>query len=107
MWFKQAMTTKSSAIAGGKKKREARKELRMQASLEDNAEDFKPALKQKLVEKFGKDRDIGIIVGPENNKNNEAFLFGSTINPLKQASTHVAADPMRNRKLLLKRKEIV
>ena len=39
-------------------------------------------------------------------KNNEAFLFGATITALKQASSHVVADPMRNRKLLLKRKEI-
>lgn len=36
----------------------------------------------------------------------ELFLFGAHISPLTQASTHVVADPTRNRKLLLNRKEI-
>ncbi|WP_163930474.1 SsrA-binding protein SmpB [Paraferrimonas sp. SM1919] len=36
----------------------------------------------------------------------EAWLFGCTINPLNTASTHVVADPLRSRKLLLKRREI-
>ncbi|CAB9544331.1 tmRNA-binding protein SmpB [uncultured Gammaproteobacteria bacterium] len=39
-------------------------------------------------------------------KNNELFLFGSHISPLKYASTHVNADPTRIRKLLLHRLEI-
>ncbi|MDC9715379.1 MAG: SsrA-binding protein SmpB [Gammaproteobacteria bacterium] len=39
-------------------------------------------------------------------KNNELFLFGSHISPLKNASTHVKADPIRTRKLLLHRLEI-
>lgn len=39
-------------------------------------------------------------------KNGEAFLFGSTITPLNAASTHVVADPMRTRKLLLHRREL-
>ncbi|CAC9646017.1 SsrA-binding protein SmpB [bacterium endosymbiont of Bathymodiolus sp. 5 South] len=39
-------------------------------------------------------------------KNNELFLFGSHISPLKYASTHVNADPTRTRKLLLHRLEI-
>ncbi len=39
-------------------------------------------------------------------KNNELFLFGSHISPLKSASTHVNADPTRTRKLLLHRLEI-
>lgn len=39
-------------------------------------------------------------------KNNELFLFGSHISPLKNASTHVNADPIRTRKLLLHRLEI-
>ncbi len=39
-------------------------------------------------------------------KNNEAFLFGSHIQPLISASTHVIADPLRTRKLLLHRREI-
>lgn len=39
-------------------------------------------------------------------KNNEAFLFGAQITPLLQASTHVIADPLRTRKLLLNRREI-
>lgn len=39
-------------------------------------------------------------------KNGEAFLFGCLITPLNSASTHVKADPMRNRRLLLHRREI-
>ena len=39
-------------------------------------------------------------------KNGEAFLFGCLITPLTSASTHVKADPMRNRRLLLHRREI-
>ncbi|CAC9451118.1 tmRNA-binding protein SmpB [uncultured Gammaproteobacteria bacterium] len=39
-------------------------------------------------------------------KNNELFLFGSHISPLKYTSTHVNADPTRTRKLLLHRLEI-
>ena len=39
-------------------------------------------------------------------KNNEAWLLGAQIQPLLTASTHVAADPIRTRKLLLKRREI-
>src|ERR1700739_114875 len=36
----------------------------------------------------------------------EAFLIGSHLSPLPSASTHVAADPVRTRKLLLKRSEL-
>ncbi len=39
-------------------------------------------------------------------KNNEIFLFGAHVSPLKSASTHVNADPTRTRKLLLHRLEI-
>ncbi|MFC6275996.1 SsrA-binding protein SmpB [Psittacicella hinzii] len=39
-------------------------------------------------------------------KENEAFLFGATIQPLNQASSHVINDPTRTRKLLLHRKQI-
>ncbi len=39
-------------------------------------------------------------------RDGEAYLFGCTITPLNTASTHVVCDPMRSRKLLLKRKEI-
>jgi len=39
-------------------------------------------------------------------KNNEAFLFGTLINPLPTASTHITPDPTRTRKLLLHRTEI-
>ena len=39
-------------------------------------------------------------------KNNEAWLLGAQIQPLLTASTHVIADPIRTRKLLLKRREI-
>ena len=39
-------------------------------------------------------------------RDSEAFLFGCTIAPLNTASTHVVCDPMRSRKLLLKRKEL-
>lgn len=39
-------------------------------------------------------------------KDGEAYLFGATITPLNVASTHVVADPMRTRKLLMKRREI-
>ena len=34
------------------------------------------------------------------------YLLGSHITPLKHSSTHVNADPVRTRKLLLHRKEI-
>lgn len=36
----------------------------------------------------------------------EAWLHGANITPLNTASTHVICDPRRNRKLLMKRKEI-
>jgi len=39
-------------------------------------------------------------------KDGEAWLFGSHITPLNAASTHVIADPMRTRKLLLNKKEL-
>jgi SsrA-binding protein len=39
-------------------------------------------------------------------RNGEVFLYGAHLSPLKTASTHVAADPTRTRKLLLNRKEI-
>ncbi len=39
-------------------------------------------------------------------KNNEAFLFGALITPLITASTHTTQDPLRLRKLLMKRKEL-
>lgn len=37
---------------------------------------------------------------------NECWLLGSHISPLSSASTHVNADPVRTRRLLLHRKEI-
>lgn len=39
-------------------------------------------------------------------KNGEAFLFGAQITPLISASTHVVADKLRNRKLLLHKAEL-
>lgn len=39
-------------------------------------------------------------------KNEEAWLLGAHISPLQSASTHVIADPLRTRKLLLKKREI-
>jgi len=39
-------------------------------------------------------------------KDAEAFLFGAHISPLPTASTHVIADPIRTRKLLLNRSEL-
>jgi len=36
----------------------------------------------------------------------EAFLFGAHVSPLPTTSTHVAADPVRTRKLLLHHKEL-
>jgi len=39
-------------------------------------------------------------------KDGEAWLFGAHIQPLTSASTHVQADPLRTRKLLLHRDEI-
>jgi SsrA-binding protein len=39
-------------------------------------------------------------------KNGEAFLFGATITPLNTVSTHLIPEPMRTRKLLLKRGQI-
>jgi len=40
-------------------------------------------------------------------KNGEVFLFGAQITPLISASTHVIADKLRTRKLLLHKTEIV
>jgi SsrA-binding protein len=39
-------------------------------------------------------------------RNEEAFLIGAHIAPLKTTSTHVVADPVRTRKLLLHRSEL-
>ena len=39
-------------------------------------------------------------------KDAEAFLFGALIAPLPAASTHVAAEPRRTRKLLLHRRQL-
>lgn len=39
-------------------------------------------------------------------RDGEAWLFGCRIEPLTSASTHVNADPVRSRKLLLHRKEL-
>ncbi len=39
-------------------------------------------------------------------KNGEIFLIGAHISPLTSTSTHVKADPVRTRKLLLKADEI-
>ncbi|MES2218894.1 MAG: SsrA-binding protein SmpB [Pseudomonadota bacterium] len=39
-------------------------------------------------------------------KNGEAWLFGALITPLQTVSTHITPDPMRNRKLLLKVREL-
>jgi SsrA-binding protein len=39
-------------------------------------------------------------------KNGEAFLYGAHFSPLKTASTHETADPVRTRKLLLNRGEL-
>lgn len=39
-------------------------------------------------------------------RDGEAFLFGATFQPLLGASTHVVCDPTRNRKLLLKQREL-
>lgn len=38
--------------------------------------------------------------------NGEAFLLGCSIQPLKEASSHVLCDPDRSRKLLLNQREI-
>lgn len=39
-------------------------------------------------------------------KNGEAFLFGTSIQPLNVASTHIVCDPTRTRKLLLNKREL-
>ena len=39
-------------------------------------------------------------------KDGEAWLLGAHISPLLSASTHIKADPIRTRKLLLHRREI-
>ncbi|MCJ8169862.1 SsrA-binding protein SmpB [Atopomonas sediminilitoris] len=39
-------------------------------------------------------------------KDGEAWLMGAHFTPLPQASTHVIADPIRTRKLLLKKNEL-
>ncbi len=39
-------------------------------------------------------------------RSGEAWLVGTNISPLTSASTHVTPDPVRSRKLLLKRREL-
>ena len=39
-------------------------------------------------------------------KNEEGWLVGAHLTPLNSASTHVIATPTRNRKLLMKRREL-
>lgn len=39
-------------------------------------------------------------------KNGEVYLIGAHISPLSSASTHISADPVRTRKLLLHAEEI-
>ncbi|SHO54666.1 SsrA-binding protein SmpB [Vibrio quintilis] len=39
-------------------------------------------------------------------RDGEAYVSGMTITPLQQASTHVVADPVRVRKLLMSRREL-
>ena len=39
-------------------------------------------------------------------RNGEAFLIGAHLSPLRSTSTHVTADPVRTRKLLLRRSEL-
>jgi SsrA-binding protein len=39
-------------------------------------------------------------------KDGEAYLFNANIIPAKETSTHIVADPTRNRKLLLHKKEL-
>jgi len=39
-------------------------------------------------------------------KNNQAYLFGALITPLTTTSTHITADPLRSRPLLMHRREI-
>ncbi|MBX5463007.1 MAG: SsrA-binding protein SmpB [Steroidobacteraceae bacterium] len=39
-------------------------------------------------------------------RNGEAFLIGAHITPLKTTSTHIVADPVRTRKLLLHKSEL-
>jgi SsrA-binding protein len=40
-------------------------------------------------------------------KGGAAYLFGAHLSPLASSSTHVVADPIRTRKLLLNKKELV
>src|SRR5688572_30599677 len=39
-------------------------------------------------------------------RNEEAFMTGAHITPLKTASTHIVADPVRTRKLLMNKSEL-
>lgn len=39
-------------------------------------------------------------------RNGEAWLVGANFSPLPTASTHISPDPVRSRKLLLKRREL-
>lgn len=39
-------------------------------------------------------------------KDGEAWLFGCRIEPLGTASTHIVSEPLRNRKLLLQRRQL-
>jgi len=70
-YFKQKMLQKISQNTDpNKKKHQMRKEERMPVSVAANSDDFKPAFIETLRTKFGlgsgQDRDVGIIVGPDN-----------------------------------------
>jgi hypothetical protein len=79
-YFKQKMQERITANTDNKKKHQMRKEERMPVSIADGSDDFKAAFIGTLRTKFGlgsgQDRDVGIIVGPENDKNDIACKDG-------------------------------
>ncbi len=89
------MGTKS--IARNKRARfEYKVEERFEAGLELQGWEVKSLRESRL--QFG---DSYVLL-----KDHEAFLFGCRIDPLPTVSTHITADPVRTRKLLLHRREI-
>ncbi len=94
---KKKSSNNSNVIAQNKKARhEYFLEDKMEAGLELQGWEVKSIRQGKV-----NISDCYVII-----QNNEAFLVGSQITPLNSASTHVVADPVRPRKLLLKRREI-
>ena len=98
-YFKQKMEVKISQNTDlNKKKHQMRKEERMPVSVAADSDDFKPALRDKLRTKFGlgsgQDRDVGIIVGPDNSGDPEDcanWVLADTFDDADKCITYDAA----------------